>query len=190
MRKLIYLFSLFVLILVFYFFFSSEEYYIPKPKALIKIELPDAKTSLFEDKKISFRYSNSSHVIVRNNFYKIIYPNYFSDIYFKLKSSTDLDLELYNFENSISVHEKQGADINANIISDEENSIFGVLCFLDGVNIATSSQFFLTDSVDNLIIGGLNFNRSISSEIEAQNVIMKQEILKFIESLYWINEDL
>ena len=84
MRKLIYLFSLFVLILVFYFFFSSEEYYIPKPKALIKIELPDAKTSSFEDKKISFRYSNSSHVIVRDNFYKIIYPNYFSDIYFNL----------------------------------------------------------------------------------------------------------
>ena len=187
MKKLIYLFSSFVIILGFYFFFSSEEYYIPKPLALIKTELPDPTTSSFEDKKISFRYSNSSHVIVRNNSYKIIYPNYFSDIYFKLKSSTDLDLELYNFENSISVHEKQGANINANIISDEENSIFGVLCFLDGVNIATSSQFFLTDSADNFIIGGLNFNRSISPEIEVKNIIMKQELLKFIESLYWID---
>ena len=53
----------------------------------------------------------------------------------------------------------------------------------------TSSQFFLTDSADNFITGGLNFNRSISSEIEVQNIIMKQEILKFIESLYWIDED-
>ena len=189
MKKIIYLFSSIILISGFFFFVSFDEYYIPKPKALIKIELPDSKTSSFEDKKISFRYSNSSYVTVKNNSYKIIYPNYFSDIYFKVKSSTDLDLELYNFENSISVHEKQGSNINANIISDENHNIFGVLCFLDGVNIATSSQFFLTDSADNFITGGLNFNRSISSEIEVQNIIMKQEILKFIESLYWIDED-
>ena len=189
MKKIIYLFSSIILISGFFFFVSFDEYYIPKPKALIKIELPDSKTSSFEDKKISFRYSDSSYVTVKNNSYKIIYPNYFSDIYFKVKSSTDIDLELYNFENSISVHEKQGANINANIISDEGHNIFGVLCFLDGVNIATSSQFFLTDSADNFITGGLNFNRSISSEIEVQNILMKQEILKFIESLHWIDED-
>ena len=49
-------------------------------------------------------------------------------------------MEIYNFENSISVHEKKGAYINANIVEDTSESIYGVLCYLEGNNIATSSN--------------------------------------------------
>lgn len=164
---------------------SKGEYYIPKPKALLKINLPDNNSALYSDKKLSFRYSKSAHVSTKKNTYSVNFLDYHSRIYFTINDLTDLDLEIYNFENSISVHEKKGAYINVNIVEDTSALVYGVLCYLEGNNIATSSQFFITDSIRYFVRGGLEFNSAIIPEIEVQNVIMKQEVFKFIQSLKW-----
>ena len=186
---ILFLVVLFIFLGINYQIFSvkKQEYYIPKPEAMVKIEPPDSITSLFKDEKISFKYSNSSIVNVQDNFYSIDYPEYSSSISFKIITLIDFDLELYNFENSISVHEKQGAYINANIIKDSSENIYGVLCYLEGDKIATSSQFYMTDSTKFFVRGGLDFGCAISSEIEVQNIIMKKEILQFIQSFKWAN---
>jgi gliding motility-associated lipoprotein GldH len=163
----------------------QEEYYIPKPKAKIKIKLPSEETSIYVDDIIRFSYSNSAVLEKDDNVYKIKYDSYNSDIIFSVKEIIDLDLDVYNFENKITVHEKQGADINVNIIEDSESEMYGVLCYLEGNKIATSSQFFITDSTNYFVSGGLEFNTSINSDIEVQNNIMKQEVLKFINLFKW-----
>jgi len=184
MRRLIYI-VVGLTIVLYVFSCNSEEYYIPKPKAKIKIELPSRVNSIFEDDIITFSYSNSAVLEKDDNVYKIKYDSYNSDIVFSVKEIIDLDLDVYNFENKITVHEKQGADINVNIIEDSESEMYGVLCYLEGNKIATSSQFFITDSTNYFVSGGLEFNTSINSEIEVQNNIMKQEVLKFIDSFKW-----
>ena len=173
MRRLIYI-VVGLTIVLYVFSCNSEEYYIPKPKAKIKIELPSQVTFVFEDDIIRFSYSNSAVLEKDDNVYKIKYDSYNSDIVFSVKEIIDLDLDVYNFENKITVHEKQGADINVNIIEDSESEMYGVLCYLEGNKIATSSQFFITDSTNYFVSGGLEFNTSINSEIEVQNNIMKQ----------------
>ena len=185
MRKLVFIFSFVLIFIGLYYYFSDGEYYIPKPKALIKINVPDNNSELYSDSKLSFRYSKSANVSIKQNIYSVNFPDYQSRIYFTINNLTDLDLEIYNFENSISVHENKGAYINANIIEDTSASVYGVLCFLQGNNIATSSQFFITDSIRYFVRGGLEFNSAIIPEIEVQNVIMKQEVFKFIQSLKW-----
>ena len=163
----------------------QEEYYIPKPKAKIKIKLPSEETSIYVDDIVEFSYSNDAVVEKNDNIYSIKYPLYNSEIILLVKEIIDLDIDIYNFENRITVHEKQGAHINANIIEDSESEMYGVLCYLEGNKIATSSQFFITDSTNYFVSGGLEFNTSINPEIEIQNNIMKQEILKFINSFKW-----
>ena len=184
MKRLVYIFVGLIVVLS-YLLFPSEEYYIPKPKAKIKIELPSELTSVFEDDIIIFSYSNSAVVEKNDNIYSMRYPSYNSEIVFFVNEITDLDLEIYNFENEIMVHEKQGAYINANIIEDSESEMYGVLCYLEGNKIATSSQFFITDSTNYFVRGGLEFNTPINPEIDVQNNIMKQEVLKFINSFNW-----
>ena len=184
MKKLIYI-VVGLIIVVSVFSCNPEEYYIPKPKAKIKIELPSEVTSVFENDIITFNYSNSAVVEKNDNIYRIKYPLYNSEIGFFVKEIIDLDVDIYNFENEITVHEKQGAYINANIIEDSESEMYGVLCYLEGNKIATSSQFFITDSTNYFVSGGLEFNTSINPEIEVQNNIMKQEVLKFINSFKW-----
>ena len=61
MRRLVYI-VLGLTIVLYVFSCNSEEYYIPKLKAKIKIELPSQVTSVFEDYIITFSYSNSAVV--------------------------------------------------------------------------------------------------------------------------------
>jgi len=163
----------------------QEEYYIPKPKAKIKIKLPSEETSIYVDDIITFSYSNDAVVEKNDNIYSVKYLLYNSEIIFLVKEIIDLDIDIYNFENRIMVHEKQGAYIDANIIEDSESKMYGVLCYLEGNKIATSSQFFITDSTNYFVSGVLEFNTSINPEIEVQNDIMKKEVWKFINSFKW-----
>ena len=187
MKKYILIISLILISLHAYNIFTSNEYYIPKPKAKLKIDLPLSSTSTYKTDVFVFEYSNSAIVHHTDNKVELSYPAYSASIIVNLKEFSDLDLEIYNFENSISVHEKQGAYIDANIIKDTSQNIYGVLCYLEGNNIATSSQFFFTDSTNYFVSGGLEFNRSVNNDIKAQNSIMKLEVLNFINSFKWSN---
>ena len=108
MKKLIVSLFILFLVIILYFNVTTNEYYIPKPESLVKIELPESRTSIFTDEKISFKYSNSSSLNLKDNFYSLNYPQYLSTISFKVTPLLDFDLEIYNFENSISVHERKG----------------------------------------------------------------------------------
>ena len=54
MKRLVYIFVGLLVVLSIYLLLPSEEYYIPKPKAQIKIELPSEVTSVFEEYIIIF----------------------------------------------------------------------------------------------------------------------------------------
>lgn len=173
-----------------YKYFIQNEYYIPKPEALIKINSPSEELALFKNDICVFYYSLSSVVKENtNNSLSIIYPEYYSRIDFFIKDLEDLSLEIYNFQNSITVHENQGAIINANIIENKDSDIYGILCYLEGNNIATSAQFFLTDSINYFINGGISFKSAINPDIIPQNNIMKSELINFISSFRWSEND-
>ena len=187
MKKYILIISLIVIALFTYNTFSYNEYYIPKPKAKLKIDLPLSSTSTYKTDVFVFEYSNSAivHSIGKNM--EIRFPTYNASIVLNVKNLIDLDVDIYNFENSIGVHEKQGAYIDANIIKDTSQNIYGVLCYLQGNNIATSSQFFFTDSINYFVSGSLGYNRVVNKEIEMQTAIMNVEVLNFINSFKWSN---
>ena len=186
MKRLVYIFVGLIVVLFTYLLLATEEYYMPKPKAKIKIELPLKITSVFKDDIITFSYSNSAVAEKKDNIYSIKYPSYNSEISFFVKEIIDLDKDISNFHKKVMViTNRPGAYINLDIIEDSESEMYGVLCYLEGNKIATSSQFFITDSTNYFLSGGLGFNTSINPEIEVQNNIMKQEVLKFIYSFKW-----
>ena len=185
MKKIAIFLSVIFISINLYLFIPKVDYYIPKPIAKLKIDLLSSEQNPFSDHIVLFKHSKPSSVIVEKNTYKIDYPTFDATINFNLKKFKDLNTEIYNFENSIVVHEKQGAFINANIIKDTSENVYGVLCYLEGDNIATSSQFFVTDSTNYFMSGGLTFSSSINPEIKIQNEIMKQEVFNVINSFKW-----
>ena len=170
-----------------YNYFADTEYYIPKPKAKLKIDLPLSSTSIYKTDIFIFEYSNSAIIHPSGNNMEIRYPSYNSSIVFNVKNLIDLDVDIYNFENSISVHEKQGALVDSSFLELPELDKYVCNYDLYGYNIATSSMFYITDMSKYFVRGSLDFNTSINNEIEVQNTIMKLEVLNFINSFKWTN---
>tara|TARA_B110000014_G_C19804379_1_gene417734 strand:+ start:14 stop:586 length:573 start_codon:yes stop_codon:yes gene_type:complete len=185
MKRLVYIFVGLLVVLSIYLFLPSEEYYIPKPKAKIKIELPSDVTSVFEDDIIIFSYSNSAVVEKKDNIYSIKYPSYNAEIVFSVALTSDFQRNQFFFQNQVNQHRKFGAIVDSSFLELPELDKY--ICDYDlyGSNIATSSMFYITDMSNYFVSGGLEFNTSINPEIEVQNNIMKQEVLKFINSFKW-----
>ena len=185
MKRLVYIFVGLLVVLSIYLFLPSEEYYIPKPKAKIKIELPSDVTSVFEDDIIIFSYSNSAVVEKKDNIYSIKYPSYNAEIVFSVALTSDFQRNQFFFQNQVNQHRTFGAIVDSSFLELPELDKYVCDYDLYGSNIATSSMFYITDMSNYFVSGGLEFNTSINPEIEVQNNIMKQEILKFINSFKW-----
>ena len=184
MKRLIYI-VVGLTIVLYLFSCNPEEYYIPKPKAKIKIELPSQVNSVFEDDIITFSYSNSAVLEKNDNIYRIKYLSYNSDIVFVVDSTSDFQRNKFFFENKVNKHRKFGAVIDSSFLELPELNKYVCAYELYGSNIATSSMFYITDISNNFVSGFLEFRTSINPEIEVQNNIMKQEVLKFINSFRW-----
>ena len=183
MRKVFFVILLFIVI---YMFFPSSEYYIPKPKALIKINLPLQNTTHFSDEFLSFNYSNSANLQYKESRYSLIYPNYQSEINFYISTFDTLDNRIAVFyNNNILPHKNQGAFIKQKSFEDSVLNKYAILFYLDGDNIATSSQFFITDKKKYFVFGGMMFDSSINYSMSAKNEIMKKEVFNFLNSFNW-----
>ena len=86
-------------------------------------------------------------------------------------------------------HINQSYDYAEVTIENKELNIYGILYFLEGVDVATSASFFINDNIENIVSGNIEFSTSINHQILPQNKIMKMEVLKFIESFRWIEID-
>ena len=187
MKRLVYIFVGLLVVLSIYLLLPSEEYYISKPKAQIKIELPSELTSVFEDEIITFSYSNSAVVEKNDNIYSIKYSLYNAEIVFSVDLTSDFQRNQFFFQNQVNQHRKFGAIVDSSFLELPELDKY--ICDYDlyGSNIATSSMFYITDMSKYFVRGSLDFNTSINNEIEVQNTIMKLEVLNFINSFKWTN---
>jgi len=191
MKKLIYIIVGIAIILGVYFLFpTTEEYYIPKPEALLKINLPDSNSTSYTIDNFTFSHSNSANVFTNDSInYSVYYPDYNAKIKFYHTLSLNLEVDRFYFEKEINVHEDQGAYIAETPIENKELNIFGILYFIEGDNVATSASFFITDNIENIVSGNIEFPSGINQNILPQNNIMKIEVMKFIDSFRWIEID-
>ena len=161
----------------------------PKPKAFMKIKLPEKK--YLEYKSIcnySFEYPNYAEINKLNN---CMIDIDFIDLSAKLHISY---FELIN-SNDINIHIEESVDlaykhiIKANAIQESDlinrnSKLYGVLYDYDGLT-ATSMQFFLTDSANHFFRGALYFNTEINDSISPINTFIKEDVIHLIESFYW-----
>ena len=65
-----------------------------------------------------------------------------------------------------------------------KNKVFGMLYDYEGIT-ATSSQFYLTDSVEHFFRGSFYFNTEINDSIAPINNFVKEDVRFLIESFRW-----
>tara|TARA_B100001758_G_scaffold89397_1_gene76213 strand:+ start:3076 stop:3627 length:552 start_codon:yes stop_codon:yes gene_type:complete len=178
------------LILVAFFLVSCNDNYTPKPRAFFKIDLPN-KHNVEIDIDCPFTFEKPHYsVLERQNqpcFYNLNFPN----------QNGILHITYLPLNNNLLEHTEESRRLafNHNVMADaiiekvyinEAHQVYGMLYDYDGVT-ATSTQFYLTDSITHFFRGALYFNTEISDSLLPVNNFLKQDVKNIIESFKWIN---
>ena len=184
--------KLYAFILCVFICFSCDEIHVPKPKAFLSLDYPKAiyhKSEL--DVPFEFEKNKLAQVRVskKNNKLKGVilqYPALKASVFINYKKIED------NFENYISdarsmtkKHLQVADEISERMYENKQENLYGMFYDLKG-NVASQSQFYVTDSTQHFISGALYFETkpNYDSILPAVNYIQK-DLMHFIENLRW-----
>ena len=183
---------------IFIVLFGCENYFLPKQSAYLRLDYPKPEYKLIDDKDFPFffevntRLSEISDIDInlRSIDFIINYNQLNAQINFQYKnvnSSEKLKAYILDLKSTIETHSMMANSVKIKDYSLKEKNIFGRIFDLSG-NVASPYQFYLTDSINNIISGLVYFNikPNYDSILPAINYI-KNDIIHLIESFDWKN---
>ena len=183
---------------IFIVLFGCENYFLPKQSAYLRLDYPKPEYKLIDDKDFPFffeantRLSEISDIDInlRSIDFIINYNQLNAQINFQYKnvnSNEKLNAYILDLKSTIETHSMMANSVKIKDYSLKEKNIFGRIFDLSG-NVASPYQFYLTDSLNNIISGLVYFNikPNYDSILPAINYI-ENDIIHLIESFDWKN---
>jgi len=169
-------------------FVSCSEDYTPKPRAFFKLEFPEKKYHIIESQcPFSFEIANYSVVVpTKNNcLFDIDFPKLNGKLYITYLPLNDNLQEHTEESRALALKHIIVADgVKEDLIINELDNVYGVLYDYKGMT-ATSTQFYLTDSINHFFRAALYFNTEVSDSILPINNFLKRDIKHLIETFRW-----
>ena len=183
---------------IFIVLFGCENYFLPKQSAYLRLDYPKPEYKLIDDKDFPFFFeantilSEISDIDINPESIDFIinYNQLNAQINFQYKnvnSSEKLKAYILDLKSTIETHSMMANSVKIKDYSLKEKNIFGRIFDLSG-NVASPYQFYLTDSINNIISGLVYFNikPNYDSILPAINYI-ENDIIHLIESFDWKN---
>lgn len=178
------------LIIFSFLLINCSENYTPKPRAFFKLDFPQKEYHKIKF-NCPFEFDLPNYAIIINGktdcLFDIDFPKQNGKIhitYFALNNN------LYEHtEESRSLAYKHNIMVDAiteQIFINDSLGVYGILYSYQG-NSATSTQFFLTDSINHFFRGALYFQNEINDSILPINNFLREDIRNIIESFRWKN---
>ena len=163
-RILVY--SFFVLIIIAMGSCNNEPTY-PRPRGYMRFELPPHVYRPFDSTfPYQFEYSASARLRFdeanRENPYwmNIDYPAYRASVYLSYKPLDDIPL--YNLQKDahemVFKHAPKAVGIKESTINMPDRNVYGLVFTIEGRDVASPFQFWVTDSTHSFLRGALYFN--------------------------------
>lgn len=181
------------------------ENYTPKPKGYMRIDMPEQhyeRVSALNDTTVnkmvelpfSFEANKAAELTLKKNakrltWVDIKYPEYGGYVfltYIPLKDVKDLAGEVDTSYRLLSKHFDYASGVDERQFVDVENHVYATTYRLQGRNVASTYQFWATDSVKNFLRGSIYIdcvpnNDSLAPVVE----YLQKDIDRLIESLKW-----
>ena len=172
---------------------GCHDRYTPKPRGYYRIDFPQKKYKQFvSDCPYVFEYPEYS--IIKNDespntepcWINVEFPGYNGSIHVSYKSIAGNINEVLEDAHSLAYKHTVKADaINEHLINKNNERVFGILYDIEG-NVASSVQFFLTDSTDHFLRGALYFKTRVEKDSLAPVIeFFRQDIIHFIDTFEW-----
>ncbi|WP_296384416.1 gliding motility lipoprotein GldD [Winogradskyella sp.] len=185
-----------VLPLLSFFMLGCGDDPLPKPKAYLRLEYPEAKYKnasiplpfSFEKNKLaeSIDSVKTSHNSIGID---IKYPSLKATIFLTYKKIEDDNLNnlLRDAQNLTQEHTIKADEISYDQFENTEKDVYGMLYQIGG-NAASQSQFYVTDSINHFVRGSLYFNvKPNYDSIYPASEYLKKDIKRIMETIRWKN---
>jgi gliding motility-associated lipoprotein GldD len=178
---------------------SCNSVFTPKPSGYFRIDFPEKNYRLFNEAgyPYSFEYPTYARVVKDSTFFdstaenpwwlNVEFPQFSARIFLSYKiigQKYKLDKLLNDAFDLTNKH-----TVKANFIDDSlmdvSSNVHGVYFHVEG-NVATASQFFLTDSTKNFIRGALYFYATPNEDsLRPVNQFLEQDMKHLISTFQW-----
>ncbi len=187
-----------VIVLLSFTILSCGDDPIPKPKAFLRLEYPEATYAKVES-DMPFTFEKNVHAKDKVTIKKtgdnesygldIEYPPLKGTIYltYKKVSKDNLTSYLRDAQNFTQKHTQKADEIIEQVYDNDERKVYGMFYEIGG-NAASQSQFYVTDSMNHFVTGSLYFyaKPNYDSILPAADYL-KKDIQHIMETVKWKN---
>ena len=168
----------------------------PKPQAYLRIDLPPHAYSVCDTATLPFTFelSNLAEVqwkknLPRDKWFTIAYPKYKGYVFITYKAMNgvrDLRAQIDTSYKFVEGHFSFSSGIDENKFVDREHRLSGTTYHLKGQNVASTYQFWVSDSNRHFIRGALYIDCTPNNDSLAPVLdYLQDDIDHLIESIRW-----
>jgi gliding motility-associated lipoprotein GldD len=185
-------------ICILFFIAACNSPYTPKPTGYFKIDFPEKKYQQFKQPgyPYTFEYPAYARIIKDSTFFdstaenpwwiNIDFPQFNARMYlsYKIIGNNKLEKLLNDAYNLTNKHSIKASYINDSIMH-ISNDVHGSFFSVQG-DVATASQFFLTDSTKHFLRGALYFDATPNEDsLRPVNQFLVDDMKHLINTLHW-----
>lgn len=190
-----YLFAIGLIMIIMLISSCENQPMLPRPAGYFRIDLPEHKYQPFDFTfPYYFKYSQSARIQFDNYtsddpfWLNIYYPKYKARIHLSYKSLKDN--KLFNLtedaRNFVFRHAEKAQGIKENTIKINESKMFGLVYRIEGKEVASPFQFWVSDSSTHFLRGALYFSvRPNNDSLEPVINFIVKDIDHLLSTLEW-----
>ncbi len=168
-------------------FWGCKQEVLPKPKAFLRLEYPEAKTATLQTDHFRFQYNRMAQIKEKKAQSLILdYPGMKGTIFVNYKPVSGNLIKLLGDAQKFSYEHVVKADaIEPKIFENPKDRVYGMFYAVSG-DAASQAQFYVTDSIHHFVTGSLYFYaKPHYDSIYPAAVYLQNDILTIMETLRW-----
>ncbi len=198
-NKIINLFLSFIIVFSSFYSCKNNSSGIPKPRTYPRVEFPKKKYKMFSPENCNFQFEIPVYSEIKNDksyfndtapnncWYNILYKNFNGNLYltyYPITNKNEFDKLINDSFTLVSKHDIKASG-RKEIKIHNQHDASGLLFKIEG-DVASQTQFFITDTTSNFIRGSLYFRNKINNDsMQIIQDFIDKDILHLIETFSW-----
>jgi gliding motility-associated lipoprotein GldD len=184
----------FLLLLFLLLLASCGQAPVPKPRAFFRIDMPEKEYQEF-DANFPYSFEYPMYAEIKKDpspqqepwWINIDVPEFKASIHLSYKKvDNNLAEYLDDTHKLLSRHIAKATGIREDAIINESENVYGIIYHIRGPGVASTCQFYVTDSTDHFLRGALYFNVVPNNDSLAPVIdFLKDDIQHLVSTLKW-----
>ena len=190
------LFPLLIVVLTLFYGCHPRIDYTPKPSAYLRFDFPAKSYAVFDTAALPFTFERATNSLVamkkdtrQDKWVDITYPHYNGVeflSYKPLRGPQDLASQIDTSYELLKMHFDHSTGVDESQFYNPSHHVFATTYLLKGSNVASTYQFWVTDSVNHFLRGSLYLDCTPNNDSLAPVLdYLRQDLNHLLETLEW-----